>query len=410
MRRTLVLLHRWAGLFTAVFLFVSGLTGAIISWDHELDEAVNPHLFHANSGGKGEVLSGLALADHLEKSDPRLRVGFVSLATEPGHTHVIGVDAKVDPATDKLYPLDFNQVAIDPVTREVQGKRFWGAVSLARENLLPFLYRLHYTMHIPHGWGYDIGMIFMGIVAIVWTVDAFIALWISFPNRKTWRKSFAFRLRDGGYKLNFDLHRSGGVWAWGLLFVLGVTAISMNLNREVMRPLVSVFSDLTPSPFASRVMQPEDKPIEPTLTRAEAIALATAAAPKHGITAPVGGVFYAESFGVFGVGFYEPGLDHGDGGLGNPWLYFDGKTGEPAGTLIPGEGSFGDLFMQAQFPIHSGRIFGVPGRVIISFLGLVVAMLSVTGIVIWAKKRRARVLQTKRAESVRFAGSPVPRT
>ena len=37
-RQILTTLHRWAGLFLAVFLFISGLTGAIISWDHELDE------------------------------------------------------------------------------------------------------------------------------------------------------------------------------------------------------------------------------------------------------------------------------------------------------------------------------------------------------------------------------------
>ena len=30
-------LHRWFGLFTAVFLFIAGATGAVISWDHELD-------------------------------------------------------------------------------------------------------------------------------------------------------------------------------------------------------------------------------------------------------------------------------------------------------------------------------------------------------------------------------------
>jgi len=34
MRAVLVLLHRWFGLGVAVFLFISGATGAIISWDH----------------------------------------------------------------------------------------------------------------------------------------------------------------------------------------------------------------------------------------------------------------------------------------------------------------------------------------------------------------------------------------
>ena len=411
MRRTLVLMHRWAGLFTAVFLFVSGATGAVISWDHELDEWLNPRLFAARSGAASDAprASGLQLADHLEQSDPRLRVKFVSLESEPGHTQVLGVEPRVDPATGKLYPLGFNQIAIDPVTREVQGKRFWGEPSLTRENLLPFLYKLHYSMHIPDGFGLQLGVLFMGIVAIVWTLDAFVALWISFPSWKTWRKSFAFRFREGGYKLNFDLHRSGGVWAWGLMLMLGVTAVSMNLEREVMRPLVSTFSELTPSPFSTRAMRPPEDPIEPLVTREQAIASAREEAAKQGIAAPIGGVFYAEQYGVYGVGFYEAGFEHGDGGLGNPWLYVDGRTGGSAGALIPGRGSLGDIFMQAQFPLHSGRILGVPGRIGVSLLGALVAMLSVTGIVIWARKRRARVHQARRAEDLRFAGSPVSR-
>ncbi|MNF82050.1 hypothetical protein D3C84_643460 [compost metagenome] len=41
-------------------------------------------------------------------------------------------------------------------------------------------------------------------------------------------------------------------------------------------------------------------------------------------------------------------------------------------------------------PLHSGRILGLPGRILVSFMGLMVAMLSLTGIVIWLKKRAAR--------------------
>ena len=52
MRVILLLLHRWAGLAIAAFLVVSGLTGAIISWDHELDDLLNPHLTTVESQGR----------------------------------------------------------------------------------------------------------------------------------------------------------------------------------------------------------------------------------------------------------------------------------------------------------------------------------------------------------------------
>ena len=58
LRAWLVRLHRWAGLLMAGFLFVAGVTGAVISWDHELDEWLNPQFNHAP--GVGEAQSALA--------------------------------------------------------------------------------------------------------------------------------------------------------------------------------------------------------------------------------------------------------------------------------------------------------------------------------------------------------------
>jgi uncharacterized iron-regulated membrane protein len=83
-------------------------------------------------------------------------------------------------------------------------------------------------------------------------------------------------------------------------------------------------------------------------------------------------------------------MGHGDGGLGNPWLYFDAASGSFVSAQIPGTGSAGDIFMQAQFPLHSGRILGFTGRVMMSVFGVFIALVSVTGVLIYARKRRAR--------------------
>lgn len=403
MRPLLVLLHRWFGLGVAVFLFIAGATGALISWDHELDAALNPHLFDARSGVQAQ-LPGTELAGMVEAHDPRVRVTYVMTEVEPGHASQMMVEPRVDPATGQPYALGFNQVAVDPANGQIQGRRMWGEISLERENLLPFLYKLHYTMHIPDGFGIELGTWLMGIVGIVWFVDCFIALWLSFPNWRSWRKSLAFRWSAGGHKLNFDLHRSGGVWIWLLLLMLAITSVSMNLNNEVVRPIVQSFSPLSADPFASRTPAAPEQPIEPHISREQAIVLARVEAAKHGLTEPAGGVFYSSMFGLYGVGFFEPGNDHGDVGLGNAWLYFDGKSGAPAGARIPGTGSAGDIFLQAQFPLHSGRIIGIPGRILMSFLGVMVAMLSVTGVVIWVRKRSAR-RQAVSASSYLEAGS-----
>jgi uncharacterized iron-regulated membrane protein len=314
MRPVFVLLHRWFGLAVAVFLFVSGLTGAVISWDHELDAWLNPQLFHARSAmdageakaDRRHVWSGLELANKIETNDPRVRVTYVLNEEEPGHTIQMSVEGKIDPATAKPYALGFNQIAVDPVTAEIQGKRQWGEISLSRENLLPFLYKLHYTMHLPEVSGVELGIWLMGLIAVVWVLDCFIALWISFPNWRSWRKSFAFRWAQGGHKLNFDLHRSSAVWLWLFMLLLAVTSVSMNLNTQIVRPVVAWFSPLSEDVFASRVPRALEQPIIPAISRENIVSLARQEAQQRGWSLPAGGIFYSSAFGVYGVGFLKP--------------------------------------------------------------------------------------------------------
>ncbi len=273
----------------------------------------------------------------------------------------------------------------------------WGALSLSRENLLPFIYKLHYSLHLPTAYGVDFGVWLLGLIAIAWTLDCLVSLYIAFPNRKYWRRSFIFRLRSGGHKLTFDLHRSGGVWIWGLLLMMAVTAVSMNLGPQVVKPVISLFSALTPDPLEARrgSIDPTDK--RPPLAREHVLELAAAEAKRRGIPGPAGAIYHAPSAGLYGVGFFGPGQDHADGKIGNPWLYFDMFTGDVVAEQLPGRGTAGDVFMQLQFPLHSGRLFGVVGRAAISALGVLIAILSATGVIMWARRRR---MQSKRLASV----------
>lgn len=391
LRSMLVVLHRWFGLGIAVFLAIAGITGAVISWDHELDAWLNPQFHQARA--PGPPLPALQLAARVEQADPRVRVRYLPLAAPPGQALTIAVEPRFDPTTQRPTQPGYNQVIVDPADGRILARRDWGKVSLARENLLPFLYKLHYSLHLPDGFGLELGIWFMGLVAIVWVIDTLVAVWIAFPNRRSWRQSFAFRWRAGGHRLVFDLHRSGALWVYALVLMLAVTSVAMNLREPVVRPIVAAFSALAPSPFASRTPLAPEHQAEPKLTPAQAIELAHTQALARGIDAPPGGLFLSSEIGVWGVGFFAPGNDHGDGGLGNPWIYLDANTGAPVGADIPGTGSAGDIFLQSMFPLHSGRILGTAGRVIVSALGIVVTMLSLTGVLIWARKRRARAMR-----------------
>jgi uncharacterized iron-regulated membrane protein len=390
MRSALVLMHRWAGLFIALFVAIAGLTGALISWDREIDAWLNPGLYQAHSGGLAETGSpqqALALGRSIEAQDSRLLLKYLPLSIAPGRTLGATVSARTDPQTGRPYQLDFNQIAIDPGSAQMQARRLWGEWAWSPQALMPVLYKLHYSLHIPPMWGLPLGNWFMGVVSAVWLLDCFAALVIAFPHRKSWRKSFVFRLRAGMPRLNFDLHRSGGVWLWLCLGIMAMTSISMNLP-EVVKPVVGALSPLAPGQYDLRTRR--KPPATPALTREQVVSLAVAEATRRGWQLPPGAIHYSAPYDVYGVGFFLPGQDLGGPGLGNAWLYVDGQSGVIVSTRLPGSGSAGDLFMAAQFPLHSGRIAGVAGRIFISFLGVAVAVLSITGLLIWNRRRVAR--------------------
>ncbi|NOG71702.1 PepSY domain-containing protein [Roseicella sp. DB1501] len=410
MRHAAGLLHRWVGLFIAGFLIVTGLTGAVISWDHELDDWFNPHLTEARS--PGPALPPLELARAVEGRDPRVRATFVPLAVEPGESLAIFVQPVVDPATGRLFEPGYNQVFLDPATGEELGRREWGqAWPISRETLVSFLYKLHFSLHMPEFWGIDRwGVWLLGGIAVLWTIDCFVGFYLTLPPRPAprsdrpavvarqlsrgvwarWKPAWMIKRSGSSYRITFDIHRAVSLWTWVLLLTLAFTGFSLNLYREVFLPLMSQVSQVTPTPFMERSPAPLHAPIPPGISREEAVAVGQAEAERRGWTDPAGSVFYAGHFGIYGIRFFQPGDDHGAAGVGPPLLYVDGQDGRILGRQEPWVGTAADIFVQAQFPLHSGRILGLPGRILISVMGVVVAVVSATGVLIWWRKQSAR--------------------
>ena len=410
MRRIFLLLHRYVGLALSGFLIVTGLTGAVISWDHELDEWLNPHLLQVPArhpwtnlerAADSLARSPLSYVAEIEARHPNVKILFVPLSIEPGHTINYWAEPRFNPDSGRLHDVDFNQIFVDPTSGQELGRRRWGAVfPLSKENFVSFLYKLHYSLHIPTMWGTDHwGIWLLGIVALFWTLDCLVAFYLTLPASRSpvkrfwrrWKRSFLVRTDRGAYKLNFDLHRAFGLWTWLLALVIAFTGFSMNLYAELFEPIMTAVSDLTPSIWTSREERPPSDWTPPNMSFADILSRAPSAAHRQGIELPPGHLFYSPALNIYEVEYYHPGDGHGAGGVGHPEIYFDGTDGRVVGKREPWTGSAADIFVQAQFPLHSGRILGIPGRILVSLMGLVVALLSATGVYIWYRKRLARL-------------------
>lgn len=403
-----VLVHRYAGLGMAFFLIIAGLTGALLAFYHELDVVLNPNLFQVERRD-APLLGPSALAHSVEAAYPQARASFVSLKREPGHSVRVSVAGRIDAETGLPAELGMSEVYVNPYDGAILGARDWGAFKLDRAHLMPFLYRLHYTLHIPGKWGEWL----LGIVALVWLFDCFVGAYLTFPRGRPffakWRPAWQIKTQAGAYRLNFDLHRASGLWFWAVLFVLALSSVYFNLNQEVFRPVVSLFGTLTPFPTETlpRLAQPNEAP---QLSLDEAVALAHAQLPAYALDYEPSFIGYAPEYGAYRVSFTQRGYGEQAFTLGYEQIFVDADTGERKALQGYESGTAADKFLLWQFPMHSGQILGLPGRILICATGLIVAALSITGIVIWLKKRQGyqRTAVRRAALDMERVGDPSP--
>ena len=271
------------------------------------------------------------------------------------------------------------------VTAHQQGQRFWGACCFQRQNLVPFLLEFHYNLSLPGNWG----LWLMGLVAIAWVIDCFVALLLTLPRgRPFWRKwATAWKIKGGhAYRLNFDLHRAAGLWLWLLLLPIAISSVAMNLPSQVFKPVVSLLSSIEPSVYEARGRVPAAELGITRLTYQQAYERALEEGQRLGLKETIGELYYSFEYNFYGAGFGR----HDSQAHGKSWLFFHGTDGRLLGQEIAGQGTLGERFYRLQLPIHGGRIIGTTGQVIIALLGVLIAVLALTGIYIWWRKLIAR--------------------
>lgn len=372
-RGILLRLHRWVGLVLAGYLAIAGLTGSIIAFHPELDAALNPDLLRASGGAMERPFDDLAA--QVAAAEPRGRLVMAVFGADSRQATAFHLEPLRDPLSGMRQRLDATVLYADPATGQVLGGRNPDAGCCSRHTVMRFLYVLHYSLH-----GGRALRVLLGFVAVLWMLDCLVGFALTLPpgwrSWRSWKASWQIKHPAGYYRRVLDLHRAGGLWLWGALFVLALSGAYLNLRNPVFAPVVELVSPLTPSPET----RPAPAQAGLQIGFADALALARAEARRQGWQERPAFIWHGAGNGIYRVAF-------GQGLTAD--VYLDAYDGRVLQARTAFEGSGGDIFLQMQLPLHSGRIAGLPGRIFVAVVGLVVAMLSVTGVLIWYRKRRA---------------------
>ena len=378
-RHWLVKLHRYSGLLLSLFLVMAGLTGAALAFNDDIDAWLNPQFYHLASSGSRQPID--VLAARVEHDYPHARLAFFAMeqdANAPLQAKLRSRKPNEELAVDTVF--------IDPVTAAVVGERNTKAVSLAPQNLMPFLFRLHRYLLLDKS-----GAIISGSLGLLWVATLFIGFALAWPkHRNGWGKALSIKRGAGSFRLMYDLHRTVGLVAGILLVITAFTGAVMNLP-DVARPLVSSLSALTPPPKGSSADE------RPQISWQQALAAAQATMPL----ATPARIARDDKHGVYQVRLRKPD-EIQDGG--SVRVFIDAADGHVLRSLDPLKGSAGDIFMGVQYGLHTGQILGLPGKILVAFLGLLPLLFMITGIAIWLQKRKSETLvRTRRAHQASMA-------
>ncbi len=417
----------------AGFLIIASLTGTLLAFHKELDDWFNRDLAYIQASEKPP----LAIADLHDKvitTYPNYKFSSMPTSIETGRTAVFLVDRARGKKTSATSKATFQEVYLNPFTGEIIGTR--DKEQWQWRNTMWKVFWLHRDLLLG-----DIGKWLLGMVSLIWTMNCFIGFYLTLPRRtkalntkktqakgnskalikkrasllKRWLPAWKIRRKTNTFKLNYDLHHAFGLWLWLMLFAIAWSSVGFNL-RAVYQPVMQAVVGLEPrgerprsSGSASQALSAKDTKVasDYKIDKANSIAYlstqAEIAAQKNGVSVEqLLGLRWVEENKQWQMRF-TTNKDVGTHG-GASSITVDATTGNVEKVNFGYQSAVGNKTDQWLSALHMGHIAQGPNQqlghrlyqVFLALIGLVVSVLSVTGVYLWVKGHRSRSRQRQK--------------
>ncbi|MBD3619023.1 MAG: PepSY domain-containing protein [Chromatiales bacterium] len=347
-------LHQLLGLSVGIWAAVTALTGSILVFDDEIDAWLNPTLLRVAPQAIPQDVDAAVASVQADFADVPL--GAVRLPRTAEEPFVFRIDDE-----------QVRHVFVNPYTAEILGTRAEHA------GVMGLLWDLH--VHLLAGETGEQVAGYLALALIVMLISGLVLWW---PSRRAPGKAFRIKWSAGGLPRMYDLHRVTGAIAAPFILVVVVTGAMLVFHGITLGWLVSLFGGPTPAPPPQVAVASATAPVSAWIREAQA------SLPE---ATPVSVTFPREPGRAAVVRLRHASNPHPNGRsfiAVNPYSaevlqVHDWRT---AGT--------GVRVSDYKYPLHIGAAFGLPGRLLVLFTGLLPLALLLTGGYVWWRKRRLR--------------------
>jgi len=356
-------IHLILGLSSGIVVFIVAVTGCLYCFEKEIRQVIYRGLYELTATGneRAPISSVVELA---KKSQPGKPVRSVTFPSEP----------------DKSIQINFKNkttVFVDPYQLQVLGelnmeKEFFGVVL-----------NLHRSLLLG-----DAGKMITGISALIFLVMIISGIIMWWPtNKRSLRASFTIKKEASTKRFNLDLHRVLGFYG------------SFILIFSVLSGLIFAFKWAEAGMFWLSGSKKEQTKVRSKVTAGGEGSIDLIAAtvldrfPEQAVTI----VFPEDTLSSYRATITET---NNSFFKKQHHLFFDQYSGAVLKEKMYDQGSAGEHLRAANYDIHTGKVLGLFGQLLVFCASAIAASLPVTGFLIWFRRQQKKGTVTLQSQPV----------
>ncbi|MBU3021646.1 PepSY domain-containing protein [Aestuariibacter sp. A3R04] len=372
-------LHTWVGIITGILLFVIAFSGAVAVfarpelqiWANSAIREpipINPEQYHATLATLAQKV-GPEYLDEVHVNFPRARSAETARVIFEGHVLQPDGTEKHEGFVFELSPKDLR------VIEKFDMETYFSTV---RFDMASFIAHFHADLHL----GRPVGLILTGLLGLTLMVSIITGILI---HRKKLAQIFTFRPDKSFSLLLSDGHKVMGIWGVAFHSVIAFTGAFLGLATVILVPAAAYVGfngdqEKLVETFTA-IKAPEISHVQQETQISEILSASKETRTDLTLT----------NFTVMGYGDKEALVyvfGTGSEQLGGETLVYQGATGE----YLRSQANFGRLegvtgkILDAMFPLHFGNFAGIFVKVIWAWLGLAMALLPISGIMLWQQR------------------------